>query len=175
MICLIIIKRLDAPLISCQEKAFFYRIPDGKRIHAAQFFCQYATPFLVAVNQDFCICLCLETMSFFLQLLPKCLEVIDLAVKDNDDSFVFVIDWLVACLQIDNSQAPMSQAAFIVHKKAFPIRPAMRDPFSHGFQYSRLYFVFTDIACNSAHFANPKMKSGIFNSYVKDPVALTMV
>ena len=150
--CLIIIERLDAPFIPCQEKAFFLRVPNGECIHAAQFFRQRAAPFLITMYQDFCICLCLEAMSFFLQFLPKCLEVINLAVKDNDDRFVFVIDWLVPCLQIDNRQAPMSQAAFIVHKKAFPIRPAMCDPFGHGFQYSRLYFIFTDIACNSAHF-----------------------
>ena len=133
-------------------------------------------------------------MSALLQIFAQFLEIIDLAIKDHDDAAVFIVDWLITGLQIDDGQPPMSQAALIIYKKAFSVRAAVCDPFGHCFQYFRLYIVFTDISCNPAHgflpasavnlfmtsrsalpVAIPKMKSGIFNNDVKDPVALTKV
>ena len=59
-----------------------------------------------------------EDVPFFRQLLFQGREVVDLAVVDQDQSMVFVLDGLLSIVQADDRQPPHPQAGHLVAIKA---------------------------------------------------------
>src|ERR1035438_1598715 len=70
-------------------------------------------------------------MAATFQIWSQFLKVVNLAVEDNPDRFVFVKYRLMAAGQIDNAQPPHAQAHASLHENAFVIRTAMYDGLAH--------------------------------------------
>ena len=69
-------------------------------------------------------------------------EVIDLAVKDNADSLILVLNWLVPARKIDNAQAAHPQADWSARINAVVVRPAVNDALAHPVDIGSVdYFV----------------------------------
>ncbi len=68
------------------------------------------TVLLVRVRDRLGVAACAESMPGSLELRSKLTEVVDLAVEHDDDAAVFVVDRLVAGLEVDNTQALNAQA-----------------------------------------------------------------
>jgi hypothetical protein len=66
--------------------------------------------------------------------------IVDFAVVYNPDSSVFVTDWLLTSLQVDNAQAAHRQTYVSRDVKACVIRTPVQDLLVHGFEDRTLYF-----------------------------------
>ena len=66
--------------------------------------------FFVEVKEDLGVAVCPEAMSGALELVAKLAVVVDLSVLDDVEGSVLVCDRLVACLEVDDREAPRSQA-----------------------------------------------------------------
>src|ERR1700694_2577209 len=62
-----------------------------------------------------------------LEIVAQILVVIDFAVEDDPNAFVFVADGLVAGLDIDDAEAAHGQSDILLYKKAVIVGPAVDD------------------------------------------------
>ena len=68
------------------------------------------------------------------QIRAQLAIVVDLAVEDHGNTFVFVINRLLASDEIDDRQAPHAQGHAVAYHIAFRVRPAMNHAVAHRVQ-----------------------------------------
>src|SRR5438105_15885709 len=115
---------LLAQAITYQQQFFAFLVVQSKSKHSAQFLHTSRTQLLIQMNYDFGIRVGIEAMPFELQILPELGEVIDLAVENNPDSLVFVVDRLMSACQINDAQAPHPQSKTSLRMNSFVVRAA---------------------------------------------------
>src|SRR5439155_18392030 len=100
-----------------------------------------------------------EAVARRLQLAPQFGEVVNLAVEDDPDRAVFVVNRLMSARQIDNAQAPHPERDAGLDEHTFVVRSAMTDDVAHAMdqiaarvreEWIRRRFRF-DKACDAAH------------------------
>ncbi len=104
---------LFAQAIPGQEDAVLAGVPQGQGEHAPQMLEAVDAVLLVGVDDGLGVRVGLEAMTAVLELLAEILEVVDLAVEDDADGAVFVVDRLVAAGDVDDGQAAHAQADVI--------------------------------------------------------------
>jgi hypothetical protein len=87
--------------------------------------------FFVEVNQDFGVGVRAENVTASFEAATQFLIVINFAVEDNVDGFVFVGQWLSAAFEIDDRQTAMDKTDAASSKSAFTVRSAMRNSIPH--------------------------------------------
>ena len=131
----VVVEGLDAEDVPGAEQALALRVPNHKAIHAAQAVHHIGAPLLVAVYQNFCVGMAVERVAFGFQLLAQLHEIVDLAVKGDDDGALFVFHGLRTCLgQVQNGQAAESQGHVFVGIHAAHVRSAVYDAVHHALQ-----------------------------------------
>ena len=61
------------------------------------------------------------------ELLPQCAEVIDLPVEHDGETAVLVVDWLMACREVDDAEASHGDATGLVIELPAVVGPPMRE------------------------------------------------
>src|SRR5580704_11805272 len=70
-------------------------------------------------------------MALLLKLTAEFVEIVYLAVEDDPNRFVFVVDWLVTSRQINDAEASHPQAGWPSSINALIVRTAMDDRLAH--------------------------------------------
>jgi len=74
------------------------------------------TVFLVQVDEDFAIGVGAEDVPSCLQIPSDALKVVELAVHDHTDRFIFVGDGLIPSAQVDDRQSAVAQTDSVVSR-----------------------------------------------------------
>src|SRR5215831_2749609 len=127
----IVIERLNAYPIACQEELLFDPIPNGKSEHPSQMLHTRLAVFLVGTQDDFCITLCCEVVSPLQQGITHSLEVIDLPVKNNRPRLLLIQDRLSTSLYINNTQAPVPETECTIHIETIVVWPTLAQRRAH--------------------------------------------
>ena len=79
-------------------------------------------PLLVGVDDDFGVGRRVEAVAGGLELAAQLAEVVDLAVEDDPDRAVLVVDRLVAGREVDDAQPAHAERHALVHPHALIVR-----------------------------------------------------
>lgn len=86
----IVVERLDAKDIAGAKKLVLLLVPDDEGVHTAQAIEYRLAPLLVAVQEALGVGAAVELVALGLELGAKLLEVVDLAVEDDNDAAVLI-------------------------------------------------------------------------------------
>src|SRR5687767_5733226 len=86
--------------VSGEKQPLLRFVPERNGEHAVEAMQSVITPLLVAVNNNFSIALSFKSMPRIHQFRSQFAEVINFAVKDDDDGPVFVADRLLAASDV---------------------------------------------------------------------------
>ena len=101
---------LFADAVAAQDEPFAVCVPQSESKHPAQPAEEIESLFLVEVNNDLGVRSCAEAVPFGFELLTKGREVIDFAVQDNPQGFVFIGDGLMAARNVNDAEAAYAEA-----------------------------------------------------------------
>src|SRR5262249_4659953 len=107
---------------------------------------------LVQTENDFAIAVRQETMAILLETFAQFAIVVDLAVADQDQRAVLVVQRLLSTGEVDDGQPTMSQRHVRVVINAFPIRAAMLERPKHAPERLLALRVGVDDASDATHF-----------------------
>jgi hypothetical protein len=127
-----VVQRLHAEAVARDEQRLAATIPDCEREHAVEALQALDAPFLPRVHDHLGIRARAEGVAALEQLRLDLHEVEDLAVEGDHDRVIFVVERLLAALQIDDCQTPMTEADSRLEVKAVAVRTAMADRAVHG-------------------------------------------
>ena len=134
------VKRLDTEVIANKKQSPAGLVKNRKRKYSLQSFreLRYA-PLLVTVNQYFGIGPCAKAMSQRGKLCAQRQVVVDLAVEDCPYAAVLVRNRLIAGMQVNDRQAPVTEPTGFVGGAPFTttIGPAMLECVEHPGGYRR--------------------------------------
>ena len=126
-------KWLHAETVAHQQQLSLERIPKGKSKHSPQLLHACRPVLFVEVKNDLCVGIGLKLMSLTFQIGPQFEEVIDLTIKDDPDSAVFVAHGIAAAFrQVDYGQATMAQAHISADKRPTIVWTAMSHRVGHA-------------------------------------------
>ena len=86
------------------------------------------------MHDDFGVAARVEDVPERLQLRDQLLVVVDLAVEDDDDRAVLVVERLLAGREVDDRQAAMTEPDARLEVHALAVRPAVRLRVVHALQ-----------------------------------------
>src|SRR5581483_885973 len=121
----IIIERFFTYSVSCKNQALCAAIPDRKCEHAVKSLEAVHSPFLVGVQNHFRITMRAKLVSLRFQLWPQVKEVVNFAIEDDADSFIFAPDRLLPISQVDNAETAGSKTDMIAIPGIRFVRPAV--------------------------------------------------
>ena len=165
-----IIERLYAENIPRTVHFVRLGVPHDEGEHAAQHPGQLRAVLLVAMNDDFGVAMGLEDMPLGLQLGAQIHEVVNLAVEHADDGAVLVVHRLLACGQINDTQAAEAQrdgAARVVAADVIPfhIGAAVDDAVGHPVQDRLALLTQTGKANKTTHGKIPFLSIGAITGF----------
>ena len=127
-----VVERLDAEGVPGAEKLARGGVVQGEGEHAAQAVEHCLAPLLEPVEHHFRIALGREGVACGDQLPAQFPVVVDLAVEDEHERAILVVEGLVRPGEIDDGQTPETQGGPAVFEIPFRIGPAMGDGIGHG-------------------------------------------
>src|SRR5256885_1569556 len=158
-----VIQRFNSEAVTRQQEPPLALIPHGESKHPAQVLNALLTEFLIKMDDYFGIARSCQNMSPGFQLSSQQLVIINFAVEDSHDGPVFVADWLLPSIQIDDAKPPHSHRKVSVQKRAGIVRAPVVQDLEHVVQnllvHRPLGFVFVNTA-NSAHGLVPGLSVG---------------
>ena len=120
-----IIQRLDTEMIPGKKELALVRVPQGKGKHPVEALYALFAPLLVGVDDDLRVGSGFKRVPGGLQFFTQLYKIINLTVKNNLQTSVFIADRLGAALHIDNAQPTVSQTDLAINKSTFAIRTSM--------------------------------------------------
>jgi hypothetical protein len=105
-----VMERLHAQPVAGEEERFAIAIPEREGEHSAEAPDAVGAPRLPRVDDHFGVALRPEHVAQRLQLGHELEIVVDLAVVDDDDRVVLVVERLLAGRQVDDRQPPVTQS-----------------------------------------------------------------
>ena len=158
----IVVERLDAKDVAGAKKLVLLLVPDDEGVHAAQAIEYGLAPLLVAVQEALGVGSTVELIALGLELGAKLLEVVDLAVEDDNDAAVLIGHGLSAGLgQVEDRQAAEAQGNAAVDKLAAHVGTTMDDAVHHLGEHLGLVIRPTDKTDKTAHILSPLLLLGI--------------
>src|SRR5215213_8210326 len=134
-----VIKRIDAELISGQHQLLLFLVVERECKLAVEFVDEIYAVFFVEVDENFDVAASAKRVSFFDQAASQLAVVIDLAIANDHDGFVFIEEWLVAAFQIDDAQSAKAEADIVFDKVARRVRASMDELVRHLHQKIAVY------------------------------------
>ena len=158
----IVVERLDAKDIAGAKELVLLLVPDDEGVHTTQAIEYGLAPLFVAVQEALGVGAAVELIALGLELGTEFLEVVDLAVEDNDDATVLVGHGLSASLgQVEDRQAAEAQGNAAVDKLTAHVGTAMDDAVHHLGEHLGLVIRPTDKTDKTAHILSPLLLLGI--------------
>ena len=158
----IVVERLDAKDIAGAKKLILLLVPDDEGVHTAQTIEYRLAPLLVAVQEALGVGAAVELIALGLELGAKLLEVVDLAVEDDNDAAVLIGHGLSAGLgQVEDRQAAEAEGNAAVDKLTAHVGTAMDDAVHHLGEHLGLVIRPTDKTDKTAHILSPLLLLGI--------------
>ena len=158
----IVVERLDAKDIAGAKELVLLLVPDDEGVHTTQAIEYGLAPLFVAVQEALGVGAAMELIALGLELGAKLLEVVDLAVEDDDDAAVLVGHGLSASLgQVEDRQAAEAQGNAAVDKLTAHVGTAMDDAVHHLGEHLGLVIRPTDKTDKTAHILSPLLLLGI--------------
>src|SRR5437016_1425759 len=158
-----VIQRFNSEAVTRQQELSIAFIPQGKSKHPAQMLNALLTELLIEMDDYFRVARGRQNMPPAFQLSSQQLVIINFAVEDSHDGPVFVADWLLPSIQIDDAKPPHSHRKVSLQKRAGIIRAPVVQDLEHVVQnvlvHRPLGFVFVNTA-NSAHGLVPGLSVG---------------
>ena len=151
-----VVQRLHAEPVAGQKQRFPGPIPESECEHAAKSIDACLAPRLPRVDDDLGVALGAEHVPEGQQLGYELLIVVNLAVEDDNDAAVFVVERLLSGRHVDDRQPAMAQTDARLDVIATLVRAAMMLRFVHSREgFARDYPALAGIedACYSAHIA----------------------
>src|SRR5690606_29398702 len=102
-----IVERLDAEPVPRQEQRFGTTVPQRECEHSVETIEAALAPLLPGMHDYLGIASGAEYVTLSYEFLGKLPEIVDLTVVRYDDGFIFVIERLLAALEVDDRQAPV--------------------------------------------------------------------
>ncbi len=127
-----VVERLDAEGVPRAEKLARGGVVQSEGEHAAQTVEHPFAPLLEPVEHHFRIALGREGVARSDQLPAQFPVVVDLAVEDEHERAILVVEGLVRPGEIDDGQAPEAQGGAAVVEIPFRIGPAVGDGIGHS-------------------------------------------
>jgi hypothetical protein len=123
-----VVQRLDAEAVAHHEQGFVVAVPQREGEHAAKALHASLAPGFPGVDDDFGVGMGAEGVAQCLELRHQILEVVDLAVEDDDDRAVLVEQRLLSGGEVDDRQAAVTES-----DARFEMQPALvRTPMELG-------------------------------------------
>src|SRR5439155_19167663 len=144
----------DAVPVANHEQTSRTPVPNGKGKHATQVLYAIPAVFFIEMQNRLSVALGAITMAARLQVRSELLMVVDFAVVNDPEVFVFVGDRLVAGGNIDDAEAAHGQPDITFDKEAVIVRPAMDDLMIHLLDpaaFNQLACIRIENSANSAH------------------------
>src|SRR6266566_5174536 len=123
-----------AKAIAGDKKTSTSVIPQREGEHAVEMRNHVPAVFFVKMRQDFGVRSAAKGVPTRFQVRAQLAIVVDFAVEDHGNAFVFVINRLLASDEIDDRQAPHAEAHAVADYIAFRVRPAMDHAIAHRAQ-----------------------------------------
>src|SRR5215510_11318187 len=111
-----VVKRVDPEMIACQKEPPLFAVVDDEGKLAIDLVKEVDAMLLVEMQQDFNIRFGPKVMAHLDQYFFQLEMVEDIAIAHQHHGTIFVVDRLVATLQIDNAQTPKAQRHRMVNK-----------------------------------------------------------
>jgi hypothetical protein len=126
-----IVDRLDADPVARDQHRAIPPIPDRQPEHPAQPADRRLAPLLVGVHDGLGVGVRVEAVAGRFERRAQLAVVVDLAVEDDPDRPVFVVDRLMAGRQIDDAEPPHADAGPLFNQETLVVRAAMPDGVAH--------------------------------------------
>ena len=134
-----VVERLDAQAVAGQEQHPLPFVPEAEGEHAAEAIDAAFAPFLPGVDDHLGIAMRPEDVAFRLKLPRQFLEVVDLAVVDDDDRAILVEERLLAGGQIDDREPAVAEADARGDVEARIVGSAMAQAVVHPLEQGPVY------------------------------------
>src|SRR5258707_1386113 len=128
------IQRLLTKAIARDEKLSPSVIPQREREHAVELRDHVPAVFFVKMRQNFGVRSAAKGVATRFQVRAQFAIVVDFAVENHGDAFVFVVDRLLARDEIDDRQPPHPESYAVADYITFRVRPAMNHAVAHRVQ-----------------------------------------
>ncbi len=136
--------------------------------HPAQLGEALCAHLFIEVNDDLSITMGVKLMAAGFEFAAQLREVVYLAIEDDPNALVFVVNGLVAAREIDNAEPPHAQAHRPASVNSLVVRPAMDDRLAHAVDLLRLGLLVgaPHQSCYPAHGVTPvaMLESGRFGA-----------
>jgi hypothetical protein len=149
-----VVKRFDAKAVAGEEKGFAVTVPEREGEHATEALDAFFTPGFPGVNDHFGVTAGVEGMAERLQFGDERLVVVDFAVEDDADSFVFVIKRLLAGGEVDDREATVAKPDAGFKMQAAFVRAAVELRFVHAMEHRTIDVAFASGIKNAGYAAH---------------------
>ena len=129
-----VVEGLNAEGVPGTVELLLLLVPDDKGEHAPQTLGKLRAKLLVALEDDLGVRVGEERTPGGDELLPKLLEIVDLAVIGQDQLPVLADHRLVSIGKVDDGKTAVGDGAVLVHKKSLVVGTAVADFIRHGLQ-----------------------------------------
>ncbi len=127
-----VVQRLDAQAVARKEERLAVAIPQCEGKHAAEAFHAALAPRLPGMHDHLGVAARVEAVTERLQLRYQRLVVVDLAVVDDDDRAILVVERLLAGREVDDREAAMAERHTGLEVHAVSIRAPVGDRVVHA-------------------------------------------
>src|SRR6476619_4412519 len=129
-----VVERIDPEMISREQQLALFSVEQCKGKLAIEFVDEIDAIFLVKMGEHFDVAAGAERVPFFNQGGSQLAIVVDLAITNYDDGFVFIEEGLVAAFEVDDAQPAKAETDIVRNEVARRIRPAMNELVGHFLQ-----------------------------------------
>jgi hypothetical protein len=128
-----VVERLLAKVVASGQQSLATTVPKQESKHPSKISHRLWAPLLVEMNDHLGVGPRGESMAVGLKVGPESLEVVDLAVQNDGDGLVLVVDRLSTGDEVDDAEPAMAEGAATVrgHVEARSVRAAMGDRVGH--------------------------------------------
>ncbi len=147
----IIMQRFHAEMVANQQQLVVVFIEQSKSKNAIEFVHKCGSFFFIKMYQHFRIAGSVELMSLLKQISFQFFIIIQLAIEDDADAFVFIKDGLIAGTQVDDGKAAMTKTEILIVVNRKIIRTTMLYNLKHFGHQGRIVFILFYYSANATH------------------------
>ncbi len=118
-------------MVAGEEEAAAAAVEDGQGEHAVEAADAILTVLLVGVQQHLGVGAGVEAVAQLFELGAQLAEVVDLAVVDDPEGLVLVVDGLTPGLEVDDGEAPVPHGHIAFAEPALVVRTPVNESLQH--------------------------------------------
>jgi hypothetical protein len=126
-----VVKRLLPETIAREQKLAAPGIPDGERKHPEETRYASLASIFVEMNRHFGIAVRAKPVTARDEVLPQLAIIVDLAIQNHRDGFIFVRDGLMTGVKVNDAQAAYTEGARTIDVISFIVGPTVTNLVTH--------------------------------------------